>query len=179
MPRRPSARRYASALFQLALEAGDVQVWQTDLQTLDEALQEREFVAFLGMPKIRLAQKMQVVEEALPQLSILARNLMGLLISRRSVDILPSIKEEYAHLLDQHGGRVRASVVSAVPLDQSQRERLVKYLGGLTGAEILLSESVDPALLGGLVARVGDRIVDGSTRTRLLDLRKSLAEAAL
>ena len=178
MPRKPSAKRYALALFQLALEKGEIERWSTDLQVIDEALQEREFLAFLGMPKVRLAQKMQVIQEALPDLNALAHNLLGLLISRRVVDTLPSIREEYGNLLDRHHGLQRASVVSAVPLEQGQRDRLAQYLRDLTGKEIELTTSVDPSIVAGLIARVGDRLMDGSARTRLQDLKKSLAEAA-
>ena len=178
MPRRPSSKRYALAIFQLAQAGDEIERWQTDLQVLDEALQEREFVSFLGMPKVRLDQKMSVIREAFPDLNPLAQNLLGLLVARGVVDTLPSIRESYGDLLDQHRGLERASIVSAVPLEDEQRERLAGYLQELMGKEIQLTTSVDPELVAGLVARVGDRLIDGSARTRLQNLRKSLAEAA-
>ena len=178
MPRRPSSKRYALAIFQLAQEMGEIERWQTDLQVLDEALQEREFASFLGMPKIRLEQKMSVIREAFPDLNPMAQNLLGLLVARGVVDTLPSIRESYGSLLDQHRGLERASVVSAVPLDDEQKERLAGQLRELTGKEIDLTASVDPAIVAGLVARVGDSLIDGSARTRLQNLRNSLAEAA-
>ncbi|MBI2855223.1 MAG: ATP synthase F1 subunit delta [Chloroflexi bacterium] len=179
MPRRPSARRYAQALFQLALERNEIERWQRELQALDGALQEREFASFLGMPKVRLAQKMAVIREAFPGLNPLAHNLMGLLTSRGMVDMLPSIREEYGVLLDRHQGLERAHVDSAVPLEEGHKNRLVQYLRELVGKEIVLTAAIDPGVVAGLVARVGDRLIDGSARTRLQDLRKSLAEAAL
>ena len=178
MPRRPSSKRYALAIFQIALEQGDIERWQSDLQALDEALQEREFASFLGMPKIRLDQKMSVIREAFPEMNPLAQNLLGLLVARGAVDTLPSIRESYGDLLDRHRGLERASVVSAVPLGDEQRERLAQSLRELMGKEIELTASVDPSIVAGLVARVGDRLIDGSARTRLQNLRKSLAEAA-
>jgi len=178
MPRRPSAKRYALALFQLAREKGEVDRWHTDLQALDEALQEREFAAFLDMPKIRLAQKMSVIREALPQLDPLIHNLLGLLVSRGMVDTLFSVREEYGKLLDLQYGRERAYVVSAVPLAADHQERLTRYLGEIIGKDIELTTVVDASVVAGLVARVGDRLIDGSARTRLQDLKKSLAEAA-
>ena len=178
MPRRPSAKRYALALYQLAQEKGEVDRWQTDLQAIDEALQEREFAAFLDMPKIRVSQKMNVIREGLPELDPLVSNLLGLLISRRMVDTLPSVREEYGKLVDQQHGREQAHVVSAVPLEAGHRDRLTRYLGELIGKEIELTATVDTSIVAGLVARVGDRLIDGSARTRLQDLKKSLAEAA-
>ena len=178
MPRRPSSKRYALAIFQLARERDEIERWRADLQTLDEAIQEREFAAFLGMPKILISQKMSVIQEAMPDLNPLAHNLLGLLAARGVVDTLPSIREEYGGLLDQLRGLERASVVSAVPLEDAQRERLSAYLRELIGREIELTVSVDPDIVAGMVARVGDRLIDGSARTKLRNLRNSLAEAA-
>ena len=178
MPRKPSAKRFAQAIFQLALEQDEIEQWQSDLQAIDEALQEREFAVFLSMPKVRLAQKMSVIQEAFPSVNPLAINLLGLLTSRRMAYMLPLVREEYGAMLDRHRGMERAQVVSAVALDEAQRERLVRQLQELVGKEIVLSATVDPAIIAGMVARVGDRVIDGSTRTRLQGLRKSLVEAA-
>jgi F-type H+-transporting ATPase subunit delta len=176
MPGKPSVKRYALALYQLAQEKSVVEEWQADLQTLDEALQEKEFVAFLGMPKIRLAQKMNVVREVLPSIDPMIHNFLGVLVSRNMVDTVSSVMEEYGKMLDQSQGRERAHVVSAVTLEAVHMERLASYLGELVGKEIELTASVDPSIVAGFVARVGDRLIDGSTRTRLQALKKSLAE---
>ena len=177
MPRRPSAKRYALALYQLALERDSLESWQVDLQAVDEALQEREFAAFLGMPKILLSQKMSVIREGLPGIDPMVHNLMGVLVSRNMADALPSVREEYGKLVDRQQGRERALVTSAVPLEAGQLDRLAGYLGELVGMEVEVTAAVNPSILGGLVARVGDRLIDGSVRTRLQDLRRSLAES--
>ena len=171
-------RSFVDTILRLARERDEIERWRADLQTLDEAIQEREFAAFLGMPKILISQKMSVIQEAMPDLNPLAHNLLGLLAARGVVDTLPSIREEYGGLLDQLRGLERASVVSAVPLEDAQRERLAAYLRELIGREIELTVSVDPDIVAGMVARVGDRLIDGSARTKLRNLRNSLAEAA-
>ncbi len=178
MPRRPSSKRYALALYQLALERGSVESWQADLQAVDEAMQEREFAAFLDMPKIRLEQKMSVIREGLPGVDTMIHNLMGVLISRDMAGALPSVREEYGRLVDRQEGRERALVTSATPLEAGQVDRLAAYLGELVGKDVEVATAIDPSILGGLVARVGDRLIDGSVRTRLQDLRRSLAETA-
>ena len=149
------------------------------MQVVGEAMQEEEFSLFLSMPKIGLDQKMVVIREAFPDLNPLAHNLLGLLISRGVVETLPSIREEYGVLLDQHQGLERAQVVSAVPLEDDHKNRLAQYLKELIGKEIVLTATVDPGVVAGLVARVGDRLIDGSVRTRFQDMRRSLSEAAL
>jgi len=177
MPRKPSAKRYALALYQLAREKGEVERWQTDLQALDQALQEGEFAAFLEMPKIRLAQKMSVIKEGLSGIDPLVHNLLGILVSRGMVGALSSIREEYNSLVDQEHGRAQAHVVSAVPLEAGHRDRLSQYLGELVGKKIELTTAVDARIVAGLVVRVGDRLIDSSARTKLQDLKKSLAES--
>jgi F-type H+-transporting ATPase subunit delta len=78
--------------------------------------------------------------------------------------------------MDAHLGRERAEVVTAHPLDYQQMERLGRWLGQLLGKEVVLTSREDPDVLGGLVVRVGDRIIDGSTKGRLEAMRKDLAE---
>jgi F-type H+-transporting ATPase subunit delta len=174
MPRKPSAKRYAMALFQIGLDKGNTENFGKDLQTLDEALSERAFPAFLRMPKIGIEQKMNVVKEGLPDLNPTVHNLLGLLIARRDTESIPVIIKEYVKLLDQQSGIEKGEVYSAVPLDDAQLEQLAEYLGNLTGKKIELTASVDESIVAGLVARVGDMILDGSVKTRLQSLRKSL-----
>ena len=176
MPRKPSAKRYATALFQIGLEKGNTENFGKDLQTLDEALSEGEFTAFLGMPKIGTAQKMKVVKEVLPYLDPTTYSFLGLLIVRGVTESIPLVREEYVKLLDQQRGLEKGHVYSAVPLDDAQQEQLARYLGDLTGKKIELTASIDESIVAGLVARVGDMILDGSVKTRLQSLRKSLIE---
>ena len=178
MPRRPSAKRYALALYQLGQERDMVERWQADLQTLSQALEDSELAAFLNMPRIRAAQKLDVLKEGLAGLDPLVYNFIGLLISRNMADSLPRVLEEYGKLLDQQRGRERAQVRSAVQLEAAQRDRLIKYLGDLVGKEIELTATVDTSVVGGLVARVGDRLIDASVKTKLQELKRSFAEAA-
>ena len=175
MPRKPSAKRYAMALFQIGLDKGNTENFGKDLQTLDEVLSERAFPAFLRMPKIGIEQKMNVVKEGLPDLNPTVHNLLGLLIARRDTESIPGIIKEYVKLLDQQSDIEKGEVYSAVPLDDAQQEQLAEYLGNLTGKKIELTASVDESIVAGLVARVGDMILDGSVKTRLQSLRKSLS----
>ena len=79
-------------------------------------------------------------------------------------------------MLDAHRGIERAEVVSAVPLDDAQRDNVADMLARTSGKEIRLSTRVDPEILGGMVIRVGDRVMDGSARTRLQSMRREMAQ---
>ncbi len=176
MPRRPTAKRYALAAFQIARESGQLESWARDIETAQQAIQDPSLRAYLELPKVTIERKTDSLRTALPGANPLLLNLMALLTSRRSLGLLPRIVSEYQRLMDAHLNRERAEVATAIPLEREQSDRLAQQLRQLLGKEVILTSRVDPEVLGGLVARVGDRMIDGSARGRLMALRKSLAE---
>ena len=174
-----SARRYAQAAFSIALERGELDRWLDDLALLADAMENAEFAGFMDAPQISAAQKTSLARETLGgSVSDLALNLMALLASRSSARLAADIAEAYQRMLDAHNGIERAEILSAVPLTDEQRERIVDMLRGVVGKEVTATASVEPGILGGFVARVGDKVIDGSTRSRLDGLRRELAQGA-
>ncbi len=178
MPRAPTARRYAQAFFQIALEQKNQEGGLAQLELIADALRDGAFAALLAAPQIRLADKLRAVDEVLASLSPLAKNLVALLASRGSISLVPAVLRHYQRLLDVYMGIERASVVTAVPLDDHHEEQVAQLLQALMTSEVKITPRVDPAILGGMVARVGDRLIDGSTKTRLQNMRKKLTEAS-
>ena len=177
MPTAASARRYAQAVFQIALEKDELDGWLEDLTLLATATENAEFSEFLDAPQVPDSQTFEVITSTLgDRVGPLAINLLALLASRNIANTVPSIVEQYQRLLDAHRGIERAEVVSAVPLDDAQRRQIEELLGGLVGKEVRLTSRVELGIVGGLVARVGDRVIDGSTRTRLQAMRRELVE---
>ena len=177
MPRAPSARRYAQAIFEIASEKNELDGWLDDLTLLARALENQELSEFLDSPQVTLSQKIEVIKDTLGNaVGPLALNLICLLASRGIVAVMHGIVEQYQRMLDAYRQIERAEVVSAVPLDSEQREKIVGLLSGVTGKQIRLSQQVEPGILGGLLARFGDRVIDGSTRTKLEAMRRGLAE---
>ena len=179
MPRRPTAKRYALAAFEIARDLGQIESWAQDIQTAREALQDTALKEYLELPKVSTERKLRSLQSAMNRTNPLVVNLLALLISRGSLGLLPGIVKEYQRLTDAHFNRERAEVVTAVALDDQQSARLSQQLTNLLGKEILLTNRVDPDVLGGLVAHVGDSIIDGSTRGRLMALRMSLKDTPL
>lgn len=175
MARIPTAKRYAQAAFEIARETGRFDRWAEDLELAQQTLQDATLRAYLDIPKVPFDRKMRVLRISLGSLQPLALNLMALLTSRNALGLLSRIAVEYQRLVDAHLGRQRAEVVTTVPLEDQQRERLSRQLAQVLGTEVVLTTRVDSEVLGGLVVRVGDRMIDGSTRGRLMALRKSLA----
>ena len=179
MARGASARRYAQAVFAIALEQGESDRWLDDLALLSDAAANEEFANFLDAPQLTLDQKIGLIAETLgDSVSDLARNLISLLASRNSARLLPSITESYQEMLDEHNGVERAEVISAVPLSDEQQQRIEAMLTGIVGRDISATSRVEPQILGGFVARVGDKVIDGSTRTKLEELRRELVHGA-
>ncbi len=177
MPRKPTSKRYAQAVFQLAQERDALDSWQGDLDSVLEKLGQEDLLNYLEAPQVGLSQKLTLVQQILPDMDDLLRNMVGLLTQRGAVRLLPEIVSHYRNLLDGHKGRERAEVITAVALNAKQEQSVKEYLASVLGKEIILHSRVDPEVVGGLIARVGDQIIDGSTRTRLQELRSKLALA--
>ncbi len=176
MARGASARRYAQAVFAIALEQGEPGRWLDDLALLSDAMANDDFANFLDAPQPTLSQKINLIEETLgDSVSRLALNLVSLLASRNSARLARSITESYQEMLDEYNGIERAEIVSAITLSDEQQQRIETMLKDIVGKEITATSRVEPHILSGFVARVGDKVIDGSTRTRLDDLRRQLA----
>lgn len=179
MPKGASARRYAQAAFELALEKDELDTWSDDLGYLAQAMETHEFSALLDAPQVAVAQKIKLIDETVGgSINPLTRNLLALLASRNSAGLLSDILDAYQGMLDAHRGIERGELVSAVPLSAEQQSKVEAMLKDMVGKDISLTVRVDPEILGGIVARVGDRVIDGSTRTKLEGLRRELVQQA-
>jgi F-type H+-transporting ATPase subunit delta len=177
MPRAASATRYAIAVFQIALEQGELDRWLDDLTLAARALENRELADYVDAPQVPMNRRIEIVRSALEgSVAPLALNLLGLLASRGIAHVIHDIVEQYQRLLDSHRGVERAEVVSAVELDDEQRRRVAELLQSIVGKEVRMTARVEPQILGGLIARVGDRVIDGSTRGRLNAMRRVIVE---
>jgi len=175
MPRAASPRRYAQAVFQIAVEAGQLEEWSEELRVIAVALENADLSGLLDAPQVPVSAKVDTIKSALgDSVGPLAINLLSLLAVRDLSRLVPGILDEYSRLVDRHVGIERAEVVSAVPLDDVQVSRVSEVLAGIVGTRVRLDTRVDREMLGGLVAQVGDRVIDGSVRTRLQDMRRGI-----
>lgn len=175
--RRSAAVRYAKALFGLAQETGRVDAIRTELDGLLEAIDEVPALADVFVRPIHPAgeRRRALAQLAGPLgLSPVVANFCSYLVDQRRTRDLAAIRDEYVRLAEEAAGRVRGELVSAAPLDPAQLDRVRSALTRRLGREIELQVHVDPDLVGGLVARVGDLVFDGSLRTQLAQLRAQL-----
>ncbi len=177
MSRGVAARRHAQAVFQLALDRGQLQRWLEELKTVAATVSEPQLRDILDSPKIHLDEKMGLINRCLPGLDQLLLNLLYLLVARRRLRLIDQIVSEYERLTDAYQGLEHAEVTTAIPIDDEDKAKLSQRLAEIMGARIMLTARVDPGLIGGFVARIGDRVLDGSTKSKLASLRRSLAQA--
>lgn len=173
-----AARRYAQAVFEVAREKNELDRWATDLEKISTAVQKPEVLAVLENPKIHLEAKRDILQDAIADLTPLELNFISVLIQKSRLAVLPQIVAEYQRMLDAYNGIQRADVVTAVPLEEQDRETLKQKLSAMTGKKIVLTTRVDPSILGGFVARIGDRLIDGSVVSNLLSLKRRLSGEA-
>jgi len=174
-----SARRYAQAIFMIAEEKGGQEQWLADLEVLAGSSRNPDFIAFIDSPKIETAKKTEVIGEAFAgSISDLAVNLASLLASRNSVASLAAIADSFQELVDSQKGVERAEIVSAVELTDDQEKVITDKLTQMVGKELSVTTYVDESILGGYLAKVGDRLVDGSVKTQLEDMRRELIRGA-
>ena len=173
-----AARRYARALFGLAEDTGEVAKVRGELATMaqlfasDLALRNALF-----RPLHPVAERRSVLRSLCERLSLTptVRKFFAYAIDQRRLVDFDAIHGEFEALADAAAGLVKAQVTAAAPLDDRQRERLQRALAARTGRNVELKVSVDPALIGGVVASVGNVVFDGSLRTQLQQLRDTLS----
>lgn len=172
-----AARRYARALFALAHEEDRVNAMRDELAQMARLLDEhRDLRDALFRPLYPAAQRKAALAALAERLasSALLRHFLQYLIDQRRLIDFAAIRAEYERLADEAAGRIHAELVSAAPLADEQVERLRRALARRSGREVAVRVEVDPTLLGGVVAKLGDLVFDGSLRTQLTQLRASL-----
>lgn len=175
-----AARRYADAAFEVGLRDGTVDAWRAELEAAARVLGEERVMRGLTNPAIPLATREAVVGDAIgSRVSRSVLNLVHLLLRRGRIELLPRIAAEFKRLDDDRLGITPATAISAAPLGPDEIRALTSRLEQLTGGRVELDSQVDPSVIGGLVVRVGDRLIDGSVRGRLERLRSRLVSGAL
>lgn len=171
------AGRYASALFDLAAEAGNVSAVESDLEKLSAALAESpDLAALIRNPEVSRADLGKATAALGGHLGLdtLTANFLGVLSANRRLSQLPAIIAAFNTIAAAQRGEVTAEVASAHPLSEDQLAQLETKLKAREGRNIKLRASVDPDLLGGLVVTVGSKRIDSSIRTRLNSLAHAM-----
>ena len=174
---KSASLQYANALADIVLQQGAAEPTRNQLADFDAAYQQSaELRNFMASPAVSREAKHGVIEKLVARLgaSRMIRNFLFVIVDNQRTHLLPEIAVSFEEVLRQRQGIAEAEVLSAVPLNDKQKTALLRNLESVTGKKIQAHYSLDPALLGGAVVRIGDTIYDGSVRNQLNRLRERL-----
>lgn len=172
---------YLQALFELARSKDQFQQVTGDLEVVAELFRQNEKLkkTFLH-PSVTRDEKTRLVRGIFaPHVSPLVRNFLLLLVEKRRENILDDLLEQYQAVADLVGGRYRALVKTAAPLTEDRLARLKKALEDMTKKTVEMNVQITPEILGGVIIKIGNRVIDGSVASRLKNLRKKLTEVGI
>ena len=179
--RDTASRRYAEAAFQVAVRDDTVAAWRAELDAAGEIAADEEVGRMLAQPGGPARDRARRWRESIfgKVVSKPVLNLIQLLLRRGRIHQLPTVAAEFRRLDNARQGITLATATSAAPLSADEIRAITARLEQLSGGRVELDVQVDPSLLGGLIVRVGDRLIDGSVRGRLERLRNQLVSGAL
>lgn len=175
------AKNYAEALLELAQRAGDLGAWGEMIDKVSDAVEsDRRLRVFLESPRVSAHQKNDIIQKAYgPTLPRNFVRFLQALVDHRRQMLIPAIAHQYHSLVDEVEGRVHASVTTAREADAEDREIVARQLSRALGKTVVPHFHVNPDVLGGVVVRVGDTVLDGSVRRRLAKLRAGMLAAPI
>ena len=171
------SRRYAKALLLLGQADGGAEEYRKELNGFSNLVTgEKALEQVIGNPLYDAAARKKVLQAVIDRLNLskVMRSFLLLLFDKGRIGVLSSINDFYQRMADELKGVVRANLVSATELSSETVEKIRSALSKKTGKDIFLEVEQDPGLIGGVVARIGDLILDGSIKTQLLNMRESL-----
>lgn len=176
MKSQETARRYAEALYTLAIEEKCIEEIDRDYhRVVDEMRDVPDFIRFLMHPLVAHDAKTSLLKSAFPDISQFLHNLFAILVKNGREGYIEMIYDEFERLRESEEGIVKVSVMTAKELSSQDRRRLSEHLAHTLGNEVRLDEHIDESLIGGLRIEVGGKVIDGSLRARLDELKTVLA----
>ncbi len=175
-----AVRRYSHALFNVALGHDEVDAIANDMATITQTMSSSpDIMRALGDPRITHDRRKDALHQIFgASIRPDVEHFLFLLVDKDRIHILPHVAREFNRFVDEYRGEADAEATSAVPLTEAQQTALIERLKSSTGLRtIRLTTRVDPSILGGLVIRVGDKLIDGSVTTQLAQLRDQLKRA--
>ncbi len=171
------ANDMAKSLFEAALKKGEAVKWLRELRLASDLLKDSALAELIQKKDVPIKDKAREFEKRGNKLSDEMLNLLSMLLEKDKLDLLDPLTVEYQRLLDQHHGiegSQIAYVTTAIPLDETTRLELGERLTKMAGKPVVIKSKVDPEILGGMIIRLGDKLIDGSVRSKLQTISKEL-----
>lgn len=179
MIRQIAAKRYAEGIFNLARSADKLEEWADNVQQISAILSDPQVQVLLQSNRMSLEDKLALGDRLFAGMGPQALNLARLLIAKGRTGLAPQITEIYQEMVDEASGIAHATVTTAVDLSDDEKALVTRRLEEISGKRVVLQTRVDSEILGGLVARLGDTLIDGSTMSKLTAMKRQLEGARL
>ncbi len=175
MADRKIAQRYAVALFSESKKLGLQQKIKEHLRLFSSIFADKKVFNYFASPKIKLFQKENTILRSLPEdTPLLFKNFLRYLLFKKRMDCIHYIQEEYDVLYDIEQNILKVNLKTSVPIDGLLRNKILKKLKVRYGKNVILQEEIDENILGGILVKIGDRIIDGTIITSLRTLKENL-----
>ena len=174
MPQSNVARRYAQGVFQLAQSERAIDKWRSQLEQLETILHEEGLRAAFANPSVTTPRRLELANALARDLQPQTQNLLRLLVEHRRTADTTEIRREFERMANESEGIVDATLTTAVDLDDADRKRYQEELARRLDRKVRLEHRRDPTMIGGATVQFGDRLIDGSVRTQLAQLRQRL-----
>jgi F-type H+-transporting ATPase subunit delta len=174
---RPSstARRYAEAAFDVAHQDGNADQWLADLRRVQQLLDRPIVRQYFEEPNVSREEKVETLPRLFPDLPEHVLNLLRILTNKHRMHLIPAVADELERLIRESRGITEATVTVARPVDEQERREIAQRLGTLLGKQVVIHTEVDESIIGGIVIRIGDQLMDASVAGRFERLRQELA----
>ena len=170
-----TAKRYAKAIFELALESKDIDTWLTNIRMVCESAKNHEFSMILDSSKISSEDKNSLVDKVLSsKLSDLQLNFVKLLAKNQSFLLINEIYNQFEHEFEKHNNKVKVTLSSPFKVDSNLRNKINELVKNISGSDPQIEEKIDDTLIGGIVIKIGDTVIDGSFKNKLKQLKREL-----
>lgn len=174
------AYEYARALFMISEEEHNSDKVRADIDTAKAAFTSNpDYARLLDTPALPKSERLKLIDEAFSSLDPSLVNLIKILAEKRLSYLFPKLAEEYFALYDESRGILRAEAVTAAPLTKSQSDALARKLSAITGKTVIISNTIDKSILGGVKLRYGGIQLDGSVKTRLDKFESALKSTVI
>lgn len=172
------SKTYSHALFEIAIESNLLERVSDDFEFVVKSLEEYpSFYEIITSPKIQLEEKKQIMDDTFGgKISSEVLNFIKILIDKKREGYIKEIFKEFKKISNDHNGLVVAKVESVVSLEEDEIKELEAKLNKLTGKTVTVKNVINPEIVGGLIVNVGDKIIDGSVRNKLENLKNDLAQ---
>ena len=171
-----ATKRFAQAAFDIAAKEEKLDSWITDMNLIKDLFDNEGVLEFFNSPRLPFTKKLELLDILIKEkVSSSSRNMVALLINRNGAEALETIIKEFKAIIDTQNNVARGQIKSVIPLNDKQLLEIKDALQGCIGNELILTNIVDKSIIGGMVARIGDKLIDASLRYKITKMRSDLA----